>query len=70
MFKVFDRIFENLASVDGKPDFSSISAESLNMDDDLFNITLDALRPYITGEKVIREEDVQNLKKRQSNNTK
>ena len=61
LFKVFDRIFENLASVDGKPDFSSISAESLNMDDDLFNITLDALRPYITGEKIIGE-NVQNVK--------
>ena len=61
LFKVFDRIFDNLASVDGKPDFSSISAESLNMDDDLFNITLDALRPYITGEKIIGE-NVQEVK--------
>ena len=31
------------------------------MDDDLFNITLDALRPYITGEKIIGE-NVQNVK--------
>lgn len=57
LMEVYSRILKNCKVIDDKPDFSSISAENLNVDSAMFRIVLDALRPYMTGEKVVGEEE-------------
>lgn len=55
LLEVYSRILKNCKMLNNEPDFSSISAESLNIDTTLFRIALNALAPYIKGEKVVGE---------------
>ena len=56
LMEVYSRILKNCKRIDGQPDFSSISAESLNIDPIMYQIVLNALAPYMTGEKVVGED--------------
>ena len=56
LMEVYSRILKNCKRIDNQPDFSSISAENLNIDSSMFRIVLNALAPYMTGEKVVGED--------------
>lgn len=56
LMEVYSRILKNCKRIDNQPDFSSISAENLNIDSTMFRIVLNALAPYMTGEKVVGED--------------
>lgn len=53
LFKTFTRIGENARNEKGEVDLSAMSAESLNIEPVLFDLTLNFLAPYIKGEKII-----------------
>lgn len=57
LFEAFSRISKNARNEKGKIDLSSMSAESLNIDSFLFDISFNFLAPYIRGEKVVGGRD-------------
>ena len=57
LYKTFDRIVDNVKDQQVEVDLSQLTASKLNVDETLFILAYDFLVPYITGKKVVGEEE-------------